>query len=322
MWTRMPVKSGRKNYAKYSDAIPVEISPRAARSIGTFGNDSLHDHLRDHYGVRDGKPYISRVNLYQALPGTRGSSIARAEGFPVSQLHPLTPQAAGTLLGHNAALGGRHTPNRYLSSPNTLHVNQRLYRIEPPPGHHPHVHRSHTQLSINLVRAEIRFWLYLNEPLCQRVAADLSKGHHAAAAFAHLRHRIDRTAEVLKTAMQHHHLPHHIHIISKTPNLNGLIPAWLKLAGHALGLKVGEWLHVQLAQYLRNHTEEFRKACSSNADGVTLHVVMTNVPGMELLRQLAHGTLHHHLSAATWPKGSPAFHLSLHPGHKIHWSRN
>ena len=37
MWTRMPARSERKRYAKYSDAIPVEISPRVADTVDTFG---------------------------------------------------------------------------------------------------------------------------------------------------------------------------------------------------------------------------------------------------------------------------------------------
>ena len=321
MWTRMPSGSGRKSYAKYSDSIPVEISPRVAKSIETFGNDSLHDHLRDHYGVRDGHPYRSKVTLYQALPGARGSAIARAEGFPASQLHPLTPHAAGALLGQNAGLGARHTPNKYLGSPHTLHVNQRLYRIEPPPGHRHHVHRSHTQLAINLVRGEIRFWLYLSEPLCQQIVLDLNKGSHAVTAFAHLKRRIERTVHSLKTAMQHHHLPHHIHIISEKPNLDGRMPGWVRHAGHALGVKLSEWLEVQLAQYLRNHVEELKRACSSHTDGVTLHVTMTRIPGIDLLRQLSRGHLTREFSLRSWPKGSPAFQVTLHPGHKIHWLR-
>lgn len=322
MWTRMPSGSGKKSYARYSDSIPVEISPRVARSIETFGNDSLHDHLRDHYGVRDGRPYRSKVSLYQALPGTRASAIARAEGFPVSQLHPLTGQAAGALLGPNAGLGSRFTPHKYLGSPHMLHVNQRLYRIEPPPGHHHHVHRSHTQLAINLVRGEIRFWLYLSEPLCQQIVLDLSKGNQTVTAFAHLKRRLERTVNPLKTAMQHHHLPHHIHIISERPNLDGRMPDWLRHAGHPLGVKLSAWLEVQLAQYLRNHAEELRRACSAHADGVTLRVTMTRIPGIDWLRQLSRGSLNREFSLSNWPKGSPAFQVTLHTGHKIHWLRD
>jgi len=322
MWTRMPAKSHRKRYAKYSDALPVEISPRIAKTIPTFGNNTLHDHLRDHCGVQDGRSYRSKVTLYQALPGTRSSTIARAEGFPVSQLHPLTPQAASAVLGPNAMLGMRATPNKYLQSPHTLHVNQRLYRIEPPHGHrHHHVHPTRTELSFNLLRGEIRFWLFLSEPVCQRVVADLAKANGPTLVFGHLKQRIDRLAESVKTAMLHHHMPRHVHVITAKPNLDGKIPTWFKHAGHHLGLKVAEWLKVQLAQYLRNNSEELKRACSSHHDGVTLRVTMSRIPGIELLRQMSEGRSKD-FSLRDWPQGSPAFQVTAHPGYKIHRLRS
>ena len=47
MWTRLPAKSGRKRYARYSDTLPIEIPSRVARNIDSFGHTTLHDHLRD-----------------------------------------------------------------------------------------------------------------------------------------------------------------------------------------------------------------------------------------------------------------------------------
>ncbi len=132
MWKRMPEDSDKKRYVKYDQTLPTTITPRVANTIETFGGARLHDHLRDHMGVPEGRPLKANVTLYQALPGTTGAAIARAEKFPANQLHPLTPQAAGALLGNNAALGpARATPAAHLASPNKLHVGQRLYRIAP-----------------------------------------------------------------------------------------------------------------------------------------------------------------------------------------------
>jgi hypothetical protein len=318
MWTRMPAKSERKRYAKYSDAVPVEIPSRVADSIDTFGSSTLKDHLRDQYGHQDGHPYKGNVTLYQALPGTRGSTIARAEGFPVSQLHPLTPQAAGALLGQNASLGRRPTPGAYLSNPEKLHVNQRLYRIEPPQGRrHRHLRHLHSEVVINLLRGEIRLWLYLSEPLCQRISGDLGKANNAVAAFAHLKPLIRRTAEAIKMAGMHHHLSRRIHLISDKPNLNHMTPHWFRHASHHLGVKIGEWARVQLAQYLRNSAEEFKRACASHHDGVTLRITMTRIPGMEILRELSHGKIPKELSQGGWPKGMPAFQVTQRTGHAI-----
>jgi hypothetical protein len=323
MWMRMPAKSERKRYAKYSETLPVEISPRAASAINTFGSGTLHDHLRDHHGLPHGRHYKGKVSLYQALPGTRASTIARAEGFPSSQLHPLTPQAAGPLLGQNASLG-RHTPASYLDSSHKLHVNQRLYRVEPADGRPRHHHRPrsvHSELLINLQRGEIRLWLYLSEPLCQRIAADLGKGTNGAAAFANIKRLIARTTDSLKTAGVHHHLSSRLHVVGDKPHLGPGTPHWLRHVGHHLAAKIDEWTHIQLAQYFRNSAEEFKRACASQLDGVTLRITMTSIPGIDLLRLASQDKATKELLHA-WPKGSPAFQVTQRAGYKIHRLRD
>lgn len=322
MWTRMPARSNRKRYAKYSDTLPVEIPARLASTVNTFGSATLHDHLRDHYGHQDGRPFKGKVSLYQALPGTRGSTIARAEGFPVSQLHPLTPLAAGALLGQNASLGIRRTPAAYLSSPQKLHINQRLYRIHPPAGRHHHVRRVHSEMVINIPRNEIRLWLYLSEPLCQRISADLAKGNNAHIAFKRLKPLLMRATEALKTAMMHRHLPPELQVVSDTPNLDNKTPHWLGHAAHRLAAKIGEWAHVQMAQYLRNSAEEFQRVCASRHDGVTLRITMTRIPGMDGLQLLSQGKTSKHISHPGWPTGSPAFQIIARPGYTISRLRN
>jgi hypothetical protein len=324
MWTRMPARSERKRYAKYSDSLPVEIPTRLARKINTFGDNTLHDHLQDHHGHQGGLPHKGKITLYQVLPGARASTIARAEGFPPSQLHPLTPHAAGALLGHNAGLGSRHTPPQYLDSREKLHVNQRLYRIEPADGryHHRHHHyrarHVHSELLINLQRGEIRLWLYLSEPLCQQIVADLAKSNNASAAFGRIRPLLMRITGALKMAAIHHHLPSRIQVVSDKPNLDYKAPPWLKHVGSHLAAKIGEWAEIQLAQYLLNSAEEFKRACASDHDGVTLRITMTRIPGIEALRQISRGHPSVEISRGAWPKGVPAFQVTQHPGFRIH----
>src|SRR6201999_802821 len=108
VWMRMPHGTPKKRYAKYSDSVPVEISPRLAGSIRTFGGGTLGDHMRDRMDVSPSRAVKTKVRLYQVLPGATTSSIARAEGIHPRDLHPLTPHAAGALLGPNGAgLGPR-----------------------------------------------------------------------------------------------------------------------------------------------------------------------------------------------------------------------
>jgi len=319
MWTRMPAGADKKRYAKYSDTIPVEISPRMAGAIRTFGNKTLEDHFRDHHhGLKKGQGYDGKVTLYQALPGTRGSTIARAEGFPVSQLHPLTPQSAA-ILGQNASLGRHHhTPDPYLVSPGKLHVNQRLYRIHPNHGQHHHHHHQarsvHSELIINLVRREIRLWLYLSEPLCQQVVTELAGGKNPVSAFGLLKPLLRRASEELTRAIEHRHLPPHIQVVSETPNVDSKAPHWLRHAGHHLAAKIGEWAETHLAQYLRNNAEEFKQACASKHDGVTLRITMTRVPGLDELQLLSQGKDPEAMTQAGWPKGNPAVQIVARAG--------
>ncbi len=318
MWARMPRERGQKRYAKYSQTLPVTITPRVAKTIDTFGSATLHDHIRDHLGVHDGRPIKANVALYQALPGTTGSAIARAEGFPVGQLHPLTPRAAGALLGSNAALCSRPTPVPYLASPQRLHVGQRLYRIEPPIGrHHRHVRPVHYKLLINLQKGEIRFWLYLSEPLCQHVSAELAKPNNAAAAFARIKHLVRRMASALHTALHGRHLPPEIHVVGERANLERKVPHWLHHAGSHFAARIARWSEEQLAQYLRNNATELRRICASHHDGVTLRITMTRIPGMEMLRELSRGRVPARPLPADWLKGAPAFHVTSRPGFLI-----
>jgi hypothetical protein len=321
-WMRMPEGSKNKRYAKYSEQLPVDISPRLAEKINTFGTATLHDHLRDHHGLEGGRPYKAKVSLYQALPGATGHKIARAEGIPPSHLLPLTQQAAGALLGQNATLGSRATPAPFLATPQKLHVGQRLYYIHPPSGRHHHARSVHSELLINLLRDEIRIWLYLSEPLCQRISSDLGKGNNAAAAYKHLKSLLLRTTEALQMAVSHRHLPHQIMVVSETPNLTGEVPHWLRHAAHRLGAKIREWAQVQLAQYLQNSAENFKRACASHHDGVTLRITMQRVPGLAALRLLSQGKISKELSGQKWPNGSPTFQVIARPGYSINRLRD
>jgi len=126
-----------------------------------------------------------------------------------------------------------------------------------------------------------------------------------------------RTTEALKMAIVHRHLPPEILIVSETPNLDGKVQHWLRHAGHHLGAKIGEWAQVQVAQYFRNSAADFKRACASHHDGVTLHITMTRVPGLAELRLLSKEKAPKGFSLAGWPKGSPAFQVVARSGYTM-----
>ena len=324
VWMRQPHDTHRKRYAKYSDNIPVTITPRVADSVQTFGNASLRDHLRDRMGVPESQPLKTHARIYQVLPGATTSSIARAEGIHPRDLHPLTPQAAGALLGPGAAgLGPRTTlPGSHISTPHRLHLRQRLYYLEPPNGR-KHQSRTHARLarsevSIDLRKGQIKLWLYLSEPLAQKVSAELVKPGSTANAYRLVQPLIGRAAALLKSALLVRHLPPALRIIGEAPNIEGRRPTWLNTVGAQLSGKVTGWAAQQVAQYLRNNVEAFRKLSASDQDGVTLRIVMTRIPGIEALRQLAKGHAARSIQqGASWPPGDPDFEVVARPGYAI-----
>lgn len=324
IWSRMPVHSHRKRYAKYSGSPEVTITPRVAASVRTFDGATLADHLRDRMNVTDGRPMKSNIRLYQVLPGTTAAHIARAEGIPPQDLHPLTHEAAGALLGRNAALASRGALAHGLHGRSRLHKRQRLYYIEPPGGpHHRHRHhRDHhhsriarSELLINLAKGEIVLWLYLSEALCQQVSAQLAKGQ-AVPAFRLVKPLVHRAAEMVRLTVLERKLPPHLRVIGDKPNLDARVPAWLSGGGKQLADKIEEWASQHVAGYIESHAEEFRRVSASEHDGMTLRVTMTRVPGIETLRLAAKGQTEPTKDAA-WLAGQPAVTVDAHQGHAL-----
>ncbi|MDQ6674650.1 MAG: hypothetical protein M3069_28600 [Chloroflexota bacterium] len=322
VWMRMPTGSHRKRYAKYSDGVPVTITPRVADGVRTFGNASLRDHLRDRMDLPSSQPFQTNVRLYQVLPGATTSSIARAEGIHPRDLHPLTPQAAGALLGPNAGLGPRATlAGTQISTPHQLHLRQRLYYIEPPSGRlhqlRPHARLARSEVSINLRKGEIKLWLYLSEPLAQKVSGELAKSGSAATAYRLVQPLIRRAAELLKSALLVRRLPPALRVIGEAPNLEHRLPPWLSMIGTQLSGKVSEWASQQVAQYLRKNAEQFRKLSASEQDGVTLRITMGRLPGIEVLRQMAKGQVPRAVQGTGWLRGEPSFEVVAVAGYAI-----
>jgi hypothetical protein len=323
VWIRMPRDTHRKRYSRYSDSVPVSITPRVADSVHTFGNGTLRDHLRDRMDVSDSQPLQTNLRLYQVLPGATTSSIARAEGIHPRDLHPLTPQAAGALLGPNAAgLGPRASlPGSQISTPHRLHLRQRLYYVEPPNGRQhqlrPHARLARSEVSINLGKGQIKLWFFLSEPLAQKVAVELAKSRGAAGAYRLVKPLIGRAAELLKSSLQVRRLPPALRIVGETANLEHRLPPWLSTVGAQLSGKVAEWASNQASQYLRNNAEQFRRLCASDQDGVTLRITMSRIPGIEVLRQIAKGQVPSSVQGGGWLRGEPAFEVVAVAGYAL-----
>ena len=242
-----------------------------------FGGATLKDHLRDRMDVPEGRTVKTHVRLYQAMPGARAATIARAEGIRPHDLHPLTPHAAGALLGSMPGWACAIIPRRaFLHSPHRLHVRQRLYYIEPPTGRQ-HVHQRHharlarTELLINLRKSEIHIWLFLTERLCQQIATELSKSRNAAASFRLIKPLVHRVARKLRE------------VDARTPpaaraarsqrnartSRRRSRPGWCRSLITSLPRSMNGRRPAS-SQYLANQADEFRRISADHHDGVTL----------------------------------------------------
>jgi hypothetical protein len=268
----MPVHSHRTRHAKYSGSPEVTLTPRVAASVRTFDGATLADHLRDRMNITDGRPVKANIRLYQVLPGTTAAHIARAEGIQPQDLHPLTHEAAGALLGRNAALASRGASAHGLHCRSRLHKRQRLYYIEPPGGpHHRHRHHRHSRIArsellINLTKGEIILWLYLSEALCQQVSAQLAKGQ-AVPAFRLVKPLVHRAAEMVRLTVLERKLPPHLRVIGDKPNLDARVPTWISGVGKQLADKIEEWASQHVAGYIESNAAEFRRGIASDHDG-------------------------------------------------------
>jgi hypothetical protein len=320
VWQRMPQGSQRKRYARYSRTPEVMVTPRMAGAVETFGGGTLRDHLRERMDLPPERTFKGRVKLYQVMPGGSIGAIARAEGIRKTDLHPLTPHAAGVLLGANAGLGERRVGAP--PHPHRLHLRQRLYSIEPAEGRrhlhhrHHHAHRPRTELMLNLRKGEIRVWLYLSEHLCQQIATELGKGRDATPAFRLVEPLVRRARAMLTTAVAARCLPPELRVVTDTPDFDGRVPSWLAAVGRHLAAKIEEWTSHQIAQYFANNADAIRHLSTEHRDGLTLRLTMS-IPGIETLRLIAQGRRPPGVDGRAWLNGTPSFAIAANPGYAI-----
>jgi hypothetical protein len=301
-WVMMP-RGRRKRYKKFSRKLPTRLTPHKVAALESFEGIPLEEFLEEELGVAPGEEVEAVVHLYESIAGTHLPDIARldedAPGLGVQdgyeQLHPLTPAAAGVLLGEPEL--GREVDPRYLIDEHTTTVGQRFYYLEVPgrrPLTVPHApgqvrKRRPTQLRLVLdfPKNEIRVRLFLSEIRAQEVAVKLRQHAHIGAVMAQLQRYIDRgLRSSLSGAFARLKLVHE----SVTPDL--WVAALRRLPSivpQLLRSRLQEWLLKGLADHLKRRPEEFIRAANDTADGVTLLLTLGNPPGFPQLRQALKG---------------------------------
>lgn len=200
MWVRLP---RARWYRRYTTVLTARITPTIARQVRVFGGATLEAFLRDHYGLTG--EVTAPAHLYEALPGATLGRIAahekRTRGLGRSgaywKLLPLTPEAAGLLLGEPGL--GRRVDPEFLAKRHRIAVGQRFYYLEFPGGGREgpvapgaattRPRSSQVNVRVNMHKHRVRVLLHLTEADAQEAAARL-RGKEPMAVAKMLRERL------------------------------------------------------------------------------------------------------------------------------------
>jgi hypothetical protein len=289
-WVSMP-RRGPKRYRKYSRVFDVVIHPSAARSIRTFGGRPLSAFLRDGLG-RSG-PLRARIHLYQAIPGSSPARIARSErgvaGLGTarqsarSRLHPLSREAAATLIGEPGL--GRDVSEAYTEAPSPLAIGQRLYYLEVPgatttpvaAGAPPGTPRRSSDATaiVDMRAREVKVTLYVSEADAQSIAARLRRREPLGASLASLRRIYARAlgpalgagrASRVRIASEGEETLEGEHLVRRRRPATGRRRHPRRLRRPLLV----RWIGRALAHELERCRESFLRATEAPEDGVTI----------------------------------------------------
>jgi hypothetical protein len=330
-WIMLPLR--RPRYKRCSRTYNVKITPHMAEAIESFEDAPLSEYFQDQLGIPEGEDVEAELHLFEVLPGGTAADIARnetetpglgaADEVTLSQLQPLTHEAASVLLG-KPGLGRNLWPG---SGVRTLVPGQRVFHmvvgrrplaISGPMGR-PRVRRLvRLHVFLDTVRNEARINVFLSEVKAQRLAVRLRQQSHAgslAVAFQRLLAR--RLPHIL-----HGRRPRRLRIVhpgiapgAASAPLLGRLPA---IVPQLFIDKMQEWLLAAFTEFAKTQAQAFLTASENPADGVTLVFTIQQPPGLKEIAQVITGKGPAAADvAAVISKGAPpAIRVEAVPGHK------
>jgi hypothetical protein len=292
-WVMLPLRR-RKRYKKCGRTFKVRISPHIADEIESF-EGPLSDYLHDQLGVEEGAEVEAEVSLYETLPGTTLPDIAReesetpgpAKASSAAQLHPLTPKAAGLLLGE-PRMGRNVAPgtNRQNVGP-----GHRLYHLSIPgkriltatgPNGRPRPRRTGgLRVTFDSPKDEIRIRVFLSEVKAQRLAVRLRRQSHPGTGAAWFQKYVGRRlAPILRGER-----PTRVRLIQPgLPPGEGLAAALKRLppdASAALTARLQESVVLAFADFVKTQSQQVITATEDTADGITMKFTIAKAPGLQ-----------------------------------------
>ena len=332
-WVLMPLR-GRKRYKRCTRVFKVSITPHMAEEVESFEGVPLSDYLQDQLGLPEGAEVEAEVHLYEALPGTTVADIARSETetpglgaadeATVAQLHPLTQEAASSLLGKPGL--GRRSP--FASNRWNVASGQRLFHLVIA-GRRPltipgmlgrrRVRRLfHINVTLDTPGDQIRVTVYLSEVKAQKLAVRLRQQAHAGSVavgfskfVARRLPRILHGGRPRRLRIVHPGLPPGQSPAAVLARLPGVVPP-------VFIAKLQEWLVHGFAEFIKTQTQKILTATEDPADGVTFHFTIENPPGLKELGQtlVDKGPSSTTVADAIGKGGQPNIRVDIVPGHK------
>jgi hypothetical protein len=328
VWLMGPRRKA-KRFKKFSRIPKVLISPQMARNIKTFRRQPLSAHLQNRLHLPTGRNLGAKVHLYEAIPGTSLSQIVQQEATVPGlgagsdlQLHPLTPEAAGLLLGEPGL--GRDVSEKHIDQPTLPAVGQRFYYLEIEEAR-PQVaaiqgargaagQSSSLALTLDFPADCIRTQIFLSEAEAQTLASQLRQRAPVGRVLARLKAVFEPGLQAALGSARHAGV-RIIHGAIPPEQSRGLALRWLPPLGlDKLTAQLGLWLGQHLAQQLQQHQQDFIAATENLADGITLAIEFRNPPGLPCLRKALAGEVIS-LHTIKFTEGSPHVSLSIRPGH-------
>ena len=326
-WVMMPRRRW-KRYKKYSRRLPIRLTPRRVAGLETFEGVPLEEFLEEQLGMDPGEEVEAFVHLYEAIPGTRPSDIARQEekiaGLHSAnghdQLHPLTSEAAALLLGEPGL--GRDVDLEQPLDPHTSMAGERFYYLEVPgkrtltvtePSGRAKARRlTQLRLILDFPKNEIRIYLFLSEIRAQEIAVKLRQHAHIGVVTTRLQRIIDRgLRRALRGAFGRLKIVHEAAVPGQELATLRRLPS---LVSQVLLRRLQEWVVKGLSDQLKQRTDEYIKAAEDTADGVTLVITLENPPGFPQLRQALKGQ-GLSLASLKMTDGAPPIQIKIVPGY-------
>jgi len=329
VWVMMPRRRWKRRYKKWSGRIPIRrLNPRRFAALRTFEGAPLEEALEEQLGIDSGEEVEAFVHLYEAMPGTLPSDIARQEekisGLHSAdghdQLHPLTTEAAALLAGE-PGLGRDIDPEQPLD-PHTATAGERFYYLEVPgkrpltvtePSGRAKARRlTQLRLILDFPKNEIRIYLFLSEIRAQEIAVKLRQHAHIGMITTRLQQIIDRgLRRALRGAFGRLKIVHE----AATPGQGlGALRRLPSLVPQVLLRRLQEWVLKGLSDQLKQRTDEYIKAAEDTVDGVTLVITIENPPGFPQLRQALKGQ-GLSLASLKMSDGTPPVQIKIIPGY-------